>query len=285
MRIADAAAALLGEAPYWSPRDDALYWVDMLRPALHRRRADGRTQSWALPGLASAAVPRRRGGVVLVTPSGIARYDAEDGRLSTIAHPEAGRPDVRYNDAKCDPRGRLLVGSLDAAGRQGTGSLWRIDAGGSSARLDGGFTTANGIAFSPDGATLYFADSAHRVVHAYDYAVAGGTASNRRTFVAFDDAVKPDGLAVDADGGVWIAVWDGWRVERYSPEGKRTRVVRLPVPRPTSVAFGDRDLATLFVTSARVRLDPTSLDEAPDSGALFAIEAGIAGTPVAAFAG
>jgi sugar lactone lactonase YvrE/DNA-binding IclR family transcriptional regulator len=295
VRVVDAGAALLGEAPYWSPREQALWWVDMLRPSLHRctatmpsRRtpahpgADAANAAFPLPRLASAAVPRRRGGVVLAMPSGLFRFDPADGATSLLAHPEHGQADHRYNDAKCDPQGRLVVGSLDTAGRPGRGNLWRIDANGAAARLDAGFTVANGLAWSPDGATLYFADSGHRVIYAYDY---GERLGPRRVFARFDADVKPDGLATDADGGLWVAVWDGWRIERYAAGGRRTRTIRMPVPRPTSVAFGGPDLATLYVTSARARLDPESLDGAPASGALFAVDASTAGTPVDLFAG
>ena len=282
LRTVDAADALLGEAPYWSVREHVLYWVDMLRPALHRSNAPPRP----LTRLASTAVPRRRGGFILVTPTGLHRFDSDDAVASTLlAHPEGGRPDQRYNDAKCDPRGRLVVGSLDTAGRQGLGSLWRVDANGAATQLDSGFTTANGLAWSPDGTTLYFADSDPRIVYAYDYALTAGTLSRRRVFATLPNDVKPDGLATDADGGLWVAVWDGWRIERYSPDGRHTRTIRLPVPRPTSVAFGGADLTTLYITTARVRLDPESLASAPQSGALFAIEAGVRGTPVSAFAG
>jgi sugar lactone lactonase YvrE/DNA-binding IclR family transcriptional regulator len=282
LRIVEAADALLGEAPYWSPRDRALYWVDMLRPALHRADAQPRV----LTRLASAAVPRKRGGFVLMTPSGLHRFDADgDAAPTLLAHPEAGRPDQRYNDAKCDSRGRLVVGTLDTSGRPGRGSLWLIDANGSATQLDTGFTTANGLAWSPDGTTLYFADSGPRIVYAYDYAQATGKVSGRRVFATFADDVKPDGLATDVDGSLWIAVWDGWRVERYSSDGRLTRTIRLPVPRPTSVAFGGADLKTLYITTARARLDPESLAAAPLSGALFAIDAGIRGTAVSVFAG
>jgi sugar lactone lactonase YvrE/DNA-binding IclR family transcriptional regulator len=284
VRIVHAAAALLGEAPYWSPRDDSLYWVDMLEPALHRERANGERERWSLAGFASAAVPRRRGGVVLVTPSGLLRFNAEQRTSTLLAHPEK-RPDLRYNDAKCDPRGRLVVGTLDAAGRPSLGALLCVEADGTARTLDAGFTTANGLAWSPDGATLYFADSARHAVYAYDYALSNGTVRNRRTFVTLPDDAKPDGLAVDSDGGVWIAVWDGWRVERYAPDGRLARTIRLPVPRPTSVAFGGPGLATLFVTTARARLDPESLAAAPDSGALFAVEPGVKGCAVSLFAG
>jgi sugar lactone lactonase YvrE/DNA-binding IclR family transcriptional regulator len=282
LRIIDAADALLGEAPYWSSRDRALYWVDMLRPALHRSGTPPRP----LARLASAAVPRRRGGFILVTPSGLHRFDSDDDAKATLlAHPEAGHPDQRYNDAKCDPRGRLVVGTLDTSGRPGRGSLWRIDANGSATQLDSGFTTANGLAWSPDGTTLYFADSGPRIVYAYDYAPATGGLSGRRVFATFASDVKPDGLATDIDGGLWVAVWDGWRIERYDANGRLARTVRLPVPRPTSVAFGGPELKTLYITSGRARLDPESLAAAPQSGALFAIDAGVRGAPVSAFAG
>ena len=301
VRIVDAGAALLGEAPYWSPRERALWWVDMLRPSLHRFASAGNARAsrniasgpapdsamsaWPLARLASAVVPRRRGGVVLTMPSGLFLFDPADGATTLLAHPEGGHPDHRYNDAKCDPRGRLVVGSLDTAGRPGRGSLWRIDGDGSAIRLDTGFTIANGLAWSPDGATLYFADSGHRVIYAYEYATDRDGIGPRRPFARFDSDVKPDGLATDAEGGVWVAVWDGWRIERYAADGRRTRTIRLPVPRPTSLAFGGHDLSTLYITSARARLDPESLAGAPASGALFAIDAGVAGAPVSLFAG
>jgi len=287
-RVVEEAGALLGEAPYWSARDGALWWIDMLEPSLHRLRpSDPHDQStrWPLGRLASAAVPRKRGGVILAQPNGLHRFDPATGAIDLFAHPESREPDHRYNDAKCDPRGRLLVGTLDPAGRPNRGSLWRVDPDGASTRLDNGFTVANGLAFSPDGRTLWFADSGHRAIYAYDYHVARGTVANRRRFVAFADGVKPDGLAADADGGLWVAVWDGWRVERYTADGRLAKTIRLPVPRPTSLAFGGEGLATLYVTSARARLDPESLESAPLSGALFAVEAGVQGLAVAPFGG
>jgi sugar lactone lactonase YvrE/DNA-binding IclR family transcriptional regulator len=288
VRVVVETGALLGEAPYWSPRDGALWWIDMLEPSLHRWRpagASGDAARWPLARLASAAVPRKRGGVILAQPNGLHRFDPATGAIEAFAHPESDRPDHRYNDAKCDPRGRLIVGTLDPAGRPNRGSLWRVDPDGTSTKLDSGFTVANGLAFAPDGRTLYFADSAHRTVYAYDYDVSRGTVGARRRFVTLPDDVKPDGLAVDADGGVWIAAWDGWRVERRAPDGTLAKTIRLPVPRPTSLAFGGRNLATLYVTSARARLDADSLAQAPLSGSLFAVDAGVRGAPVSAFAG
>ena len=262
----------------------------MARRAVHQHLLCARGvarfgQDEVLTGLVREVAQQQRGGVILAQPNGLHRFDPATGAIELFAHPESGEPDHRYNDAKCDPRGRLVVGTLDPAGRPNRGSLWRVDPDGASTRLDTGFTVANGLAFSPDGRTLWFADSGHRAIYAYDYDVARGSVSNRRRFVAFADDVKPDGLAADADGGLWVAVWDGWRIERYTSDGRLAKTIRLPVPRPTSLAFGGDDLATLFVTSARARLDPESLESAPLSGALFAVDAGVRGLAVAPFGG
>ncbi len=287
VRAVAEEGALLGEAPYWSGADGGLWWVDMLAPALHRfdPRARGGHSSWPLPRLTSAAVPRRRGGFLLARPDGLYRSNAPGDAGERFAHPEAGAADHRYNDAKCDAHGRLWIGSLDPTGRPGSGSLFRVDPDGRSVRIDTGFTVANGLAFSPDGRTLYFADSAQRAIHAYDVDPARGRVLSRRTFATFADDVKPDGLATDAEGGLWAAIWDGWRIERFAADGRHVRTIRMPVPRPTSLAFGGATLDTLYVTSARVRLDPESLGEAPLSGALFAVDAKVRGAPVGLFGG
>lgn len=291
VRCAVEAHALLGEAPYWSGRDQALVFVDMLGPSVHRFAATVATrtvdsiETWPMTRLTSLAVPRRGGGFLLAQPAGLRLVDPERGQDEPFVHPESSRPGNRYNDGKCDPRGRLWIGTLDPAGQPGRGSLLRIDPDGTHERVDTGFTVANGIAFAPDGRTLYFAESAGRTVFAYDLDLRRGAVSRRRTFATWPEGAKPDGLAVDEEGGVWVALWDGWRVERWSAEGRLVRTVRLPVPRPTSVAFGGRNLDVLYVTTARVRLDPDALAAAPLSGSIFEIKAGVRGTPVALFAG
>ncbi len=284
------AHALLGEAPYWNDRHQSLVWVDMLGPALHRLvpghgRRKSAHQVWPLPRLTSVAVPRRAGGYVLAQPSGLRLFNPDSGVDAPFMHPEGRHAGNRYNDGKCDLRGRLWIGTMDPGGQPGRGSLLRIDPDGACARIDTGFTVANGIAFAPDGATLYFVESAGRTVFAYDLDAKRGTVSRRRVFATWPEGVKPDGLAVDADGSVWVAIWDGWRVEQWSADGKLQRTIRLPVPRPTSVAFGGRDLATLFITTARVRLPTEALAQAPLSGALFEYMPAVRGTPVGLFAG
>lgn len=291
VRCAIPAKSLLGEAPYWSGRDQTLTWVDMLGPSVHRAhmaagaRDAAPVQTWPMSRLTSLAVPRRAGGFLLAQPSGLRLVDADRGQDDAFVHPESSRPGNRYNDGKCDARGRLWIGTLDPAGQPGRGSLLRVDPDGTWERVDTGFTVANGIAFAPDGRTLYFAESAGRTVFAYDVDPRKGSVSRRRTFATWPDGVKPDGLAVDEEGGVWVAIWDGWRVERWSAQGKLVRTVRVPVPRPTSVAFGGRELDTLYVTTARVRLGPEALEAAPLSGGVFEIGAGVRGTAVALFGG
>lgn len=291
VRCSAEGRALLGEAPYWSGRDHALVWVDMLGPAIHRMplhaaaKATPAIDSWPVARLTSVAVPRRAGGYLLAQPSGLRLFDPERGIDEPFAHPEAKRAGNRYNDGKCDPRGRLWIGTMDPGGQPGRGSLLRIDADGAWERMDTGFTVTNGIGFSPDAGTLYFAESAGRTVFAYDFDARRGTIARRRTFATWPEGVKPDGLAVDEEGGVWVALWDGWRIERWSPEGRLVRTLRLPVPRPTSVAFGGRDLATLYITTARVRLANEVLEQAPLSGSVFEFVPGVRGTPVSLFGG
>ncbi len=234
----------------------------------------------------SGVWPRARGGLIVARHDGIVQFDADTGRRLPFAHPEAARPANRYNDGKCDRRGRLWIGSLDMGAAPNRGSLFRIDADGTATRMDSGFTVANGLGFSPDDTRMYFTDTGRRTIYAYDFDLARGEIAHRRPFVELAEAQgRPDGLAVDAEGFVWVALWDGWTILRYDPEGRVALRVPLPVPRPTSCCFGGPDLRTLFITSASVRLPEQALADAPLSGALFACVPGVAGLPETPFAG
>ena len=287
VRCASRVRALLGEGPVWSPRDDALYWVDILAPAVHWLARDGAEHELRLGAMTSVVVPKASGGLLVATPSGLMALDPADRQLAPFAHPEAGRVGHRYNDGKCDRRGRLWIASMDMAAAPNRGQLFRVDADGSWKRMDGGFTVPNGLGFSPDGTRMYFTDTFRRTIYVYDFDLAAGTIAHRRPWLAFADTDgKPDGLTVDEDGCVWVALWDAWAVARFDPDGREMQRIRLPVPRPTSCCFGDADLRTLYVTTASVRLGEEVLARAPLSGALLALRVpGVRGLPETIFAG
>lgn len=286
LKLVLPSGAFLGEAPAWIEAAASLLWVDILAPAVHLSNlTTHQTRTTNLGELVGAVVPRRRGGFVAATQSGFRGLDLQSGAMTEIATP----PDMvgrRFNDAKCDPEGRLWAGTLALDASPGQGVLYRLDADGSLAVMDRGFDVCNGMGWSPDGKTFYLADSGARCIYAYDFAVADGAIGNKRVLVRFDTADgTPDGLAVDAEGHLWVAMWDGWAVRRYRPDGTLDRTVAMPVPRPTSCAFGGTDGRTLFITSARIRLSATQLAASPQSGGVFALTTDVAGAPVASFAG
>jgi sugar lactone lactonase YvrE/DNA-binding IclR family transcriptional regulator len=280
--------ALLGEGPMWSPRDSALYWVDILTPSIHRLdAATGADTEFKLGAMVSVAIPKATGGLLAATPSGLMAFDIDSRRLTLLCHPEADRPGNRYNDGKCDRLGRLWVGTLDMATAANRGNLFRVEADGAWKKMDSGFTVANGLGWSPDNRTMYFADSHRRTVYRYDFDLRSGDIANRRPLITLDSSDgRPDGLTVDEDGCLWVAIWDAWRVSRYAPDGRELMRIKLPVPRPTSCCFGGPNLDTLYITSASVRLTGAALDAAPLSGSLFAVQVpGVRGLPESMFAG
>ncbi|MEO1225310.1 MAG: SMP-30/gluconolactonase/LRE family protein [Pseudomonadota bacterium] len=279
--------AFLGEGPFWSVAEKRLYWVDILAPAV--MRADHGKQiaeSVAVPEMVSAVVARRRGGMIAATQHGIKALDLETGAMSAIANPEAARPGNRFNDAKCDRVGRLWAGTLASDTSPGEGKLYRLDPDHTISCMDAGFHVSNGLGFSPDDRRMYFTDTGKHLIYQYDFDLASGWIENRRVFHHLpEDSGAPNGMTVDAQGFVWSALWDGWCVTRYDPDGKVERVINLPVPRPTSCIFGGPNLDILYVTSARIRLSSQQLREAPLSGSVFAINAGVSGLPETPFAG
>lgn len=282
------ARALLGEGPTWSTRDQLLYWVDILSPAVHAYNpADGSTRQTPLGAMASMVVPRIGGDLLVATPGGLMTLQPEQGLLAPLVHPNAVRTGQRYNDGKCDRLGRLWIGSMDLGVAPNRGALYRVEPDLRWERVDDGFTVPNGLGFSPDNRQLYFTDTDRRTIYVYDFDLASGQLSRRRALITFDaNDGKPDGLCVDADGCLWVAVWDAWRLSRFDPQGRELMRIRLPVPRPTSCCFGGPNLRTLYVTSASVRLSGEELAAAPLSGALLALEVpGVRGLPETPFAG
>ena len=282
------AAAILGEGPLWSPREGALYWVDIKAPALHRYRpSDGDTTSWKMPEPIGWVIERSNGEGLIAGFKGRGFAFLTPGTLApeTIGHPEPDYPDNRFNDAKADNAGRIWAGTMDDGEREATGALYRLDPDLDWQRMDKGYTVTNGPAFSPDYRTLYHTDTFEGTVYAFDLSERGRIA-NKRVFVTIPEGDGyPDGMACDAEGGLWVAHWGGWRLTRFTPKGEVDRVVEMPVAQVTSCAFGGPDFDRLFITSASINLGDKEREEQPLAGALFEIDPGVKGFAAGQFGG
>lgn len=267
--------AQLGESPVWVGSEKRLYWVDILEPAVHRfDPATGRNETRQTRKLVSAILPAEDGQLFVASQDGIERFDFASGHFEPYVNPEVDLSENRLNDAKVDRHGAIWVGSMCLDASRPGGSLYRIIDHDSFQRMESGITVSNGMGWSPDGSIYYFVDTVPGVILAYSVDEQGSI-HDRSVFGQVPEASgRPDGLTVDAEGGIWCAIWDGWRVDRYSPDGTLDFSIEVPVPRPTSVAFGGEDLSTLFITSARTRLPASALAEAPLSGGIFACRTG-----------
>ncbi len=286
VEVAYQGGDILGEGPVWSAAEQALYWVDIRRPALQRwQPGSGQFKRWAMPAPIGSFALRAGGGALLALKNGLHQFDFEQARVSLLADPEADRPDTRFNDGKCDRQGRFWVGSMDDDGEtQPRGSLYRLDADGSLHTMRGQVTVSNGLGWSPDNRTMYYTDSPTRTIVAYNFDAASGGISHERLF-ARAEAGFPDGLTVDAAGYVWSARWDGWQVVRHAPDGSVDMVVQMPVARPTSCMFGGPELRHLYITSASYGLDQAALAAQPLAGSVFVLETDVPGLPEPRFAG
>jgi sugar lactone lactonase YvrE len=270
----------LGEGPLWDEERRQVVWVDILAGEVHRHDLTTGAHRVTQEGRAvSAVVPRAGGGLALMTAQGVLLRapGGDDELLLPVEEEIAGN---RLGDAAADPQGRLWVGSLDADLAPGKGTLYRWAVGEPLVPALRPVSVSNGIGWSPDGKVMYYIDSATRRVDAWDFDPETGLPANRCTLATIEDADGlPDGLAVDDEGGVWVALWLGGQVRRYLPDGTLDTVVPLPVRRVTSCAFGGEDLTTLFITTARVEMTERELEAEPLAGALFAVQTEVRGLP------
>jgi sugar lactone lactonase YvrE len=274
----------LGEGPVWDAAAGHLWWVDIKRLLLQRYRPKtGDVRRWDLPETPGALAVRSDGSLLLAVRSGFATFEPGSGAFSILHRPEPERTGNRFNDGKCDPRGRFWAASMDDSEQQRTGALYRYEPDGSCARVLDGLGIPNTFAWTPDAATFYFAETMDRVIHTFDMDPESGEIANRTVFAQIAEPAYPDGSAIDAEGFLWNAHWDGWRLVRYRPDGTLDRVVEMPVQRPTSCAFGGSDLGVLFITSARKGLSAEELSRQPSAGALFALDVDVPGAPVPGF--
>jgi sugar lactone lactonase YvrE len=280
--------ATLGEGPVWQGRERRLYWVDITAGELHAYAPHGSADVvYRVGQMVGAAVPRRTSGFVLATQSGLGTFDLDTRQFTLLAAPEAHLPDNRFNDGKCDPRGRFWAGTMSLIRQPGTASLYCLDADGTLRHVLGGVTTSNGLDWSLDERTMYYIDTPTLQVAAFDYDAESGTIANRRAIITFPPGIgRPDGMTVDAEGMLWIAHWDGGRISRWdAADGRRLQEIHLPVARVTSCCFGDPNLDRLYITTARHGLTEDQLRDQPHAGSLFAVTPGVVGRPAHEYAG
>ncbi|MFJ8631158.1 SMP-30/gluconolactonase/LRE family protein [Streptomyces sp. NPDC093568] len=276
--VAVAAEAELGEGPTWDADSGRLLWIDILGSRIHTYDpVSGRRSVRTTPQHIGAVKPRAGGGLVLNLRDGVGLLDPDDS--FRWLHHEAV-PGRRANDAAVAPDGSLWAGTMRYDEAPGGGTLSRFTGDGSADLVLDDVAVSNGTGWSPDGRLMYYVDSPTRRVDVFDH-VDGGVV-DRRPFVAIEDGAGfPDGLTVDAEGGVWVALWDGAAVRRYTPDGELDRVIELPVPRVTACAFAGPDLTDLYITTARVGLDAPL----PLAGSLLVVPGAGKGLVQPAFAG
>ncbi|MGV8832563.1 MAG: SMP-30/gluconolactonase/LRE family protein [Devosia sp.] len=277
----------LGEVPVWDVKEQALYWVDIEGRVLHRLHPiSGEVRRWEMAERISSFALREKGGLVIAFASGIAFYDLESGKIDWIARPEAHLPGNRFNEGKVDRMGRFWAGTMDDSLSNQTAGLYRLDPDLTLHKMLGDIGISNCFVWSRENDRFWFADTLDKQVSVFEYDNASGAISGRRLFVdTTGTGYGPDGGTIDAEGYIWVAMWDGWKIVRFAPNGRVDREIRLPVSKPTSCMFGGPDLKTLYVTSAVWDLTGDALAAQPQAGGLFAIDAGVAGLPETRFRG
>ncbi|MEP7208160.1 MAG: SMP-30/gluconolactonase/LRE family protein [Casimicrobiaceae bacterium] len=279
-RVIGTPRTTVGESPVWDAASGRLYWVDVREtPAIHMLHvASGEGRSWPMHEDVGAVALAGLDTLVVGLRSGFATFDCTTGQLTPIADPEPDLPGNRLNDGKCDAQGRFWCGSMNPEVATAEGSLYVLDTDRRWRRALGDLLTPNGMTWSLDGRTMYLADTRRGLIHAFDYDLAQGTLGGQRIFADLGALPgSPDGATVDAEDHLWSALWDGGCLVRFDPAGRMERVVRVPVSKPTSCAFGGEGYRELFVTTATRGLDPARLRAEPLAGRVLVLDVGVAG--------
>lgn len=286
VEIAYKTKANLGECPRWDERENVLYWLDINAGQIHRLNPEsGEDEFLQFDEEIGCISLRENGGFLMATRSGFYTTEGWTTERTFIADPEAQMDKNRFNDGRCDAKGRMFAGSVYPPKDYGGASIYSLSASGEVNKWVEGLLTANGIAFSPDNSRFYYADTPSHAIQVCDYDVELGAPSNCRVFHQFPHGNgRPDGAAVDSEGFYWTALYEGGRVVRLNPEGEIVQEIAVPAKCPTMVAFGGVDLKTLFITSVGNRPD-AELEEFPDSGSIFKVRVDVAGLPDHRFAG
>lgn len=285
MRCISEKADLLGESPVWDSRNGWLYWVDGVSRLVRRwEPATDTFREWSTPSMVGSVALAAGDTLVVGLVDGIHLFDLSTSRTTPLFRPEPADPLIRFNDGKTDREGRFLCGSMGIHADP-WGVLWQVDADGRSTSFADGIRISNALCFSPDGKTMYFADSLDRTIRAYRYdGDAVGPMSVLVDTSQWDSG--PDGATVDADGCLWVCLIQVGKIARITPDGRLDRMIDAPVDLPSSVAFGGDDMATLFVTSIKDSGSGRAISKHPDGGRMFAIDGlGVTGIPETPFGG
>jgi sugar lactone lactonase YvrE len=279
----------LGECPLWHAQEAALYWIDIDGRAVHRfHPATGVHRDWAMPSEPGCIAISASGGLLVALRTSLALLDTISGKLTDIAHAPYDPATSRFNDGRCDAAGRLWTGTIYEPRDHPNAVLYCVDHG---AIRDSGqrATVSNGIAFSPDSKTMYFADTTSHRITAYDFDVASGALGDSRVLKQFSTdrtnnyGGRPDGAAVDSEGAYWCAMYEGGRLLRLSPAGDVLREILLPARCPTMMAFGGDDLRTLYITTVSKNRPAAELEQYPLSGCVLSMRVDVAGRPEHAY--
>jgi sugar lactone lactonase YvrE len=284
--VADART-WLGEGPVWDDREQCVWWVDMLGESIHRTDpVTGQDDVIPVGQMVGALGLRLRGGLVVAVRNGFIAVDPASGRIERVADVEADRPSSRMNDGKVDPQGRFWAGTTDIDHRPELGTLYRLDADLTVSPMLADVTISNGLDWTADGATMYFIDTPTRQVDRFSFEPSTGSIGQRETAVSIrPGAGNPDGMTLDAEDHLWVALWDGWAVERYAPDGSLELRVDVPAAQTSSCTFGGSDLDLLFITTAQKEFPVGGKPDQPHAGGLFACRPGVRGRPAHRFAG
>jgi L-arabinonolactonase len=268
-----------GEGIFWDALQGLIWWTDIEgRQIWSFNPSTNESKSYSMTDRVCCFAPRRTGGLIVAFANRISFYDLLTGVEEKICDFEPENSETRTNDGRTDRQGRFVVGGMNEKSGEATSSVIQIDKSLAVKTLLSKVSCANSTCFSPDGKTMFFADTPDREIVAFDYDTQTGAVSNRRVHASFsDEPGLPDGSCVDAEGGVWNAEWEGRRVVRIAPNGNIDQIIHVPVWKPTCCAFGGPDMDTLYITTSRLMSDEETLRNEPHSGGLFAVKPGVCG--------
>jgi sugar lactone lactonase YvrE len=278
--VAVRMPALLGEGSYWDIQRQLLYWLDIEGRRLYVYDPDtGLNTSHELGSKAGTVVAKKAGGLIVALENSISEFDPETGDLTERLPFEVSLTENRANDGKCDPMGRLWVGSMAPEDRPGEANLYRIGTDYSITKVLSDLTISNGIVWTRDGSTMYYIDTPTREIWRFDYDLDTGEISNKTVAIVVPEGMGfPDGMTIDSEDRLWVAHFGGWGVRQWDPEtAEMLDYIELPVKNVTSCAFGDADLRTLYVTTARILNSEEELESQPLAGCLFRVRSDVAG--------